>query len=122
MGVDILTDIHGREVKVYGQAERSSSTTPGHAEAMRQIIAEALQRTDRRYAHFTLQRSWRTSTGRVATSNSRPDVIGVRADGKVDAWEVASQNDKENLLGARLREGLMSLPKANRGETDVVRP
>lgn len=117
-----MTDIHGREVKVYGQAERSSSTTPGHAEAMRQIIAEALQRTDRRYAHFTLQRSWRTSTGRVATSNSRPDVIGVRADGKVDAWEVASQNDKENLLGARLREGLMSLPKANRGETDVVRP
>jgi len=111
MGVDILTDIHGRELKVYGQAERSSSTTPGHAEAMRQIIAEALQRTDRRYAHFTLQRSWRTSTGRVATSNSRPDVIGVRADGKVDAWEVKSNSQTITELEKKLEEG-MSAPNA----------
>jgi hypothetical protein len=110
--------IDGRPIKVYGQAFRSSSTTPGHGDAMMDLVARLAPTGD--YEYFTLQRSWRTATGRVGSSGDIPDVIGVRRDGKVDAWEVQSATDDPVSLRQRLSKGMNSLPLERRGNTDVI--
>jgi hypothetical protein len=72
------------------------------------------------YEYITIQRSWRTATGRVSESRRIPDIIGVRRDGRVDAYEVKSSTDKEKELSQRLREGMQSLPAKNRGQYEVL--
>jgi len=66
-----------------------------------------------------MDRAWSTSTG-VSTDTRRPDVIGVRCDGKVNAWEVMSGGDTLRNLQRRVDDGMESLPEANRGDTFVV--
>ncbi|MEI9983504.1 MAG: hypothetical protein WDN69_10030 [Aliidongia sp.] len=87
----VVFDRNGRPVTIYGQAERSSSKTDGHAEAMNDL-AEALARSGN-YEYITIQRSLRTATGRVGTSRNIPDVIGVRRNGLVDQFEIRSNTD-----------------------------
>jgi hypothetical protein len=120
MTSQVLTDVNGRPVTIYGQAEAASSTTLGHAEAMNELANNLAQSGD--YEYITLQRSWRTATGREGTSSLIPDVIGVRRDGVVDAWEVLSKTDSEVALRARLQEGMQSLPVARRGTIEVIPP
>ena len=98
---------NGDEVIVIGQAGRSTSKTSGHAEAMYQFIATQAKKHD--YAYFTVQRSWRTATGGVATRRNIPDIIGVRIDGTIDAWEVVSKTDKPSHLTAKLLSGRFSI-------------
>ena len=119
MLVETLTDIHGNQVEIWGQP-RSSSTTPGHAETIK-ARAEALARTGK-YEYITMQRSWRTATGRVSKSRKMPDIIGVRRDGKVDAYEVMSRTDKKPVLMQRLEEVMRSLPAERQGDYDVIDP
>src|SRR5262249_2552220 len=89
-----LDDPMGREVKVYGQGDRGGATTPGHAEAMNNQ-AERMAESGL-YVRIYLQRSWRTATGEARASSLIPDVIGIRRDGSVDAFEVPSITDIKN--------------------------
>jgi RHS repeat-associated protein len=117
----VLRDPKGREVKIYGH-ERSSSKTPGHPEA---IIHQAERMVESgEYKEIYLQRAWNTATGEAGASELRPDVIGVRWNGKVDAWEVWSKTDiSRNIdLKGRLQEGRKSLPKGRRGSLEVLDP
>ena len=57
---------------------------------------------------------------RVGTSNRIPDIIGVRHDGEVDAYEVQSQSDKYEDLRKRLEEGMETLPEKHRGKTYII--
>ncbi len=72
------------------------------------------------YEYITIQRSWRTATGRLSENRRIPDIIGVRRDGKVDAFEVRSKSDNSDALETRLKEGLNSLPPKHRGRTGVI--
>jgi hypothetical protein len=74
------------------------------------------------YAYATIQRAWRTATGRQASSRNIPDVIGVRKNSIVDAWEVMSKTDEFDILMLRLDEGMQTLPEALRGEINVIDP
>lgn len=116
----MVTDPAGREVPIYGQAEHASSTTEGHASTMNDLAEQAIQRGG--VKHVTLQRSWRTATGRVSKSRLIPDVIVVHETDVVDAYEVQSDTDDPRELRRKLRRGRESLPVENRGRTRVVKP
>lgn len=115
-----VTAPNGRTLTVWGQAERAASTTPGHAEAMNSLVNRLAATGE--YDFVTLQRSWRTATGRVGTSRNVPDVIGVRRNGLVDAWEVRSATDAPATLRARLQAGMDTLPVNRRGQIRVIDP
>jgi ferric iron reductase protein FhuF len=56
----------------------------------------------------------------VGTSGKIPDVIGVRHDGRVDAFEVQSKSDEKEDLEKRLEEGMETLPEERRGDFAVI--
>jgi hypothetical protein len=112
-----VLDAQGDQVEVFGQTS-SSSTTPGHGNTI-EAKAWSMARTGA-YRYITLQRSWRVATSLAGVSTSIPDLIGVRRDDRVDAFEVASQSDDREALELRLRRGLETLPPEHRGETDVI--
>lgn len=112
-----VTDANGDKVTIWGQS-KSTSKTRGHDAAM---DAEAFSMaTSGDYEYVTIQRAWRTATGRVSPSTLIPDVIGVRRNGKVDAVEVRSHTDKTSKLMERLRRGRRTLPEKHRGEVKVI--
>jgi hypothetical protein len=115
-----VTAPNGRTLTVWGQAEHAASTTPGHAEAMNNLVNRLAATGE--YEYVCIQRSWRTATNRVGPSRSIPDVIGVRRNGVVDAWEVQSATDIPDVLRQRLRDGMNTLPPARRGNIDVLPP
>jgi hypothetical protein len=115
----LVTAENGNTLVVWGQVE-SSSTTAGHAEALINLVKRLTASGE--YEYVTLQRAWRTATGRVAESSLRPDVIAVRKNGIVDAWEVISASDGEEILFLRLEEGRGTLPWSRQGEIDVIPP
>src|SRR5262249_12256037 len=119
MAVRELVDRLGRRVLIFGQ-ELSSSRTTGHAEAIIRK-AEEMARSGE-YEYITLQRSWRTATGLDKASRSIPDIIGVRRDGVVHAFEIRSATDDFGKLRQRLREGMDTLPPERRGHFDVLAP
>ena len=71
------------------------------------------------YERIFVNRSYGTATD-MNVSKRRPDVIGVRKDGKVDVVEVVSKNDKPKQLEKRMEEGLQTLPKERRGKSSTV--
>jgi len=114
-----VRDAQGRQVTIYGQSG-SASTTPGHNRAIENQANRMAQSGT--YEYVLMQRSWRTATGRVSPSRAIPDVIGVRRDGRVDAFEVMSRTDTAADLNARLQSGMSSLPAARRGSFSVIDP
>ena len=69
-----------------------------------------------KYSHIVIgDRSLRTATGLKDASRRRPDIIGIRNDRKVDAFEVPSISDSEELLQIRLKEASLTLPEELRG-------
>ena len=119
MTVKTVKDAQGRSVAIWGQS-RSSSTTPGHDRTMEAKALSMALSGD--YEYVTVQRSWRTATGRVSKSRRIPDIIGVRRNGKVDAYEIKSKTDNEDDLEQRIREGMRTLPARRRGAFDVLKP
>ena len=73
MEMRVIFAENGQMVRVYGQAEFSTSTTNGHAAAMLRIVEENAK--SGQYKFFLLQRSWRTATLRQGKSRLIPDVI-----------------------------------------------
>jgi hypothetical protein len=118
--VRVIRDSQGRAVRIIGQAERASSVTPGHAAAMNNLAQRLAESGE--YEAIYLQRSWRTATGEFRASSKMPDVIAVRRNGIVDAWEVRSASDKPDALWQRLRQGMDSLPLERQGNIDVIPP
>lgn len=107
----------GQKVPIFGSS-KSSSKTYLHAQTIDRLAGEFADKGD--VAYIVLgDRSWRTATGRVASSNRRPDLVVVRKDGRVDAYEVLSNHDSVAILEARLKEGQRSLPARHQGDTDV---
>ncbi|MGA7614918.1 MAG: RHS repeat-associated core domain-containing protein, partial [Thermoanaerobaculia bacterium] len=120
MPVRRVQDPMGRIVTVWGQAEHASSKTPGHAEAINQTVDEMISSGE--YEYITIQRSWRTATGRVGESARIPDIIGVRRTGEVDAIEIMSKTDTELGLQERLQKAMESVPESRRGFISVRPP
>jgi len=114
----VVRDGRGREVPVYGQAERGSSTTPGHYELMELIVRQHAETGE--FEYFALQKGWRFATG--SGERTIPDVIGVRRNGRVSGWEIESSSDNPYLLQTRLQGGMAALPERNQGDFTVVRP
>lgn len=114
-----VNDRNGHPVTIHGQTS-SSSTTPGHDRAIANQADRMAQSGD--YEYVVMQRSWRTATGRVSPSRAIPDVIGVRRDGRVDAFEVASRTDDRAALQSRLQDGVNTLPANRRGTVTVIDP
>ena len=115
----VVQDKNGREVTIWGQSS-SSSKTAGHDIAIDNQAARMAE--SGAYEYITLQRNWRTATGRVGKNRNIPDLIGVRRDGRVDAVEVRSDSDTAAALRRRLQIGLNSLPKSRRGRIQVIQP
>ena len=72
------------------------------------------------YEYITLNRSWKVTTGLDDASSLRPDIIGVRRNGLVDAFEVQSQSDAYDALLIRLNKGMQTLPAKNQGSVRVI--
>ncbi|MEZ6143439.1 MAG: hypothetical protein R3B84_22960 [Zavarzinella sp.] len=70
-----------------------------------------------------MNRSWRTALNvtRTGAINKRPDIIGVRRDGKVDAFEVLSITDDPLETKIKLRNGMDSLPEEHQGKPKIIR-
>ncbi len=110
-------------VFVYGEAQETGSDdeTTGlnpHAETVRRIAEE--QAKTGKYQYLTMDLAWRTATGRENPSGFRPDIIGIRCDGKVDAWEVLSEGDTARELRSRLSSEMQRLPDDKQGEIRVL--
>jgi RHS repeat-associated protein len=110
--------VSGRNVPIYGEGQQTGTINcPNEVNKHRQTsinLARTAAATGN-YEYLTLNRRWSTSTGGVSSDTRRPDVIGVRCDGRVDAWEAISTHDTFAELAARLTAGMATLPAANRG-------
>lgn len=118
-----IVKVNGREVSIYGKGQKTGDDKcPGGVNKHRQASVKTARKAAMtgKYDYLTMNRQWSTTTGGVSTHTDRPDVIGVRCDGKVDAWEIISENDKPKDLQKRVDEGMATLPKANRGNTFVI--
>jgi len=120
MEAGTIIDALDNPVTVFGQSTRGSSRTIGHSEGMDDIVSRMAATGE--YEYFTVQRSWKTATGGASGSRMMPDVIGVRRDGRVDAWEVMSDTDDQAHLMQRLERGRATLPAERRGNIFVVPP
>jgi RHS repeat-associated protein len=105
---------------IIGQLSRTSSKTPGHAEVAEQL-ANRLAASGK-YERVYLGQSWTTATSGTVRSRNLPDVIGVRKNGKIDAWEVESATDNALALYERLKGKMQELPAAMQGTIKVLRP
>jgi hypothetical protein len=103
--------------RILGKAQ--ATKTPGHVLQIAKQVQRMAQSGE--YEYITLNRSWKVSTGlKGAAGDLRPDIIGVRWDGVVDAFEVMSMSDDEADLLLRLNDGLRTLPNANCGRVRVI--
>ncbi len=118
MPVRFAKGTKGRRVPIYGNSA-SASRTEGHAETIDRA-AERMAASGK-YSHIVIgDRSLRTATGLKDASRRRPDIIGIRNDRKVDAFEVPSKSDSEELLIIRLDEASFTLPEEVRGTFDLL--
>jgi hypothetical protein len=108
----------GRMVQIYGSGQKTgmavcSNNVNAHGQTSINIAVDAAKTGA--YEYLTLDRSWSTATGGASSYGRRPDVIGIRCDGKVLAWEVISVTDDMTELEMRVKAGYATLPAVNRG-------
>jgi hypothetical protein len=118
----LVWDHQGYKTVLYGQA-KSSSTTSGHENAMMNKANEMGK--SGKYLNILLQRSWRTALDRTYNNSlfrKIPDIIGIRIDGRFDAFEVKSNTDRTDVLQNRLKQSIEALPKEMQGEYEVLQP
>jgi hypothetical protein len=113
----VIKDAKGRKVGIFGKLQNNTDL---HDRVVMQH-AETLTATGR-YKYITVNRGWKYATGEG--SSKRPDVIGVRRNGKVDAWEVESPSDNPYLLHSRLTgpDGIRGIDENRRNIAGVLRP
>ena len=101
--------------KIIGKAQKTG--TPGHAERTYREAIRAAKRDDVEKVY--LNRGYNKATGEKIKSNRRPDVIVVSKNKKVDAIEVPSRTDKEDILLHRNEEAMNKLSKSKRGRVRI---
>ena len=74
------------------------------------------------YEAIYMQRSWKTATGLANASSEIPDVIGVKRDSRIDAFEVRSNSQTQTELDTKLAEGMKLLPVNRRGLPQTLEP
>jgi len=82
-------------------------------------IAEILAKTGR-YDYITVHQSWVTATGYVSKCQYAPDIIGVRLDGKVDAFHILFACNDYDKAVRQLQKGMESLPEERRGDMNIL--
>jgi len=113
-----MPELTWNATKVLGTAQ--TTRTEGHVLQIARQVQRMTQSGE--YEYITFNRSWKVTTGlKDAAGELRPDIIGVRRNGVVDAIEVMSRTDKYPQLIKRLNEGLQTLPAQNRGTVQVIR-
>ena len=88
-----------------------------HAATVLRISREFARSGD--YEFITMNRAWKTATGRESHLATRPDIIGVRRDGRVDAFEIRSPSQDPDVLLMRLESEMQSLDPEIQGVFDV---
>lgn len=58
---------------------------------------------------------------KAIVSNRRPDIVGVRKDGRIDLFEVPSKMDDPKILNNRMDEVLKILPEDRRGDKKIIK-
>jgi hypothetical protein len=72
------------------------------------------------YKHIIMNRGVNNFTGRTATPNFKPDVVGIRNGGKVDMIEVRSKWQTRNYLMTKLELIWRQLPANQQGMYRVI--
>jgi hypothetical protein len=108
------------EAPIYGQLNSTASKTPGHSEVAYQE-ATVLSKSGR-YREVYLGMGWKTATGVEVSGRELPDIIAIRNDGTVDAYEVESKTDNAWALLNRIQKRMAELPPERQGTTTVLRP
>jgi hypothetical protein len=115
--VSDMPELNWNGTRILGTAQETQ--TPGHVLQIAKRVQKMAQSGE--YEYITLNRSWKVTTGLdQAAGDLRPDIIGVRRNGVVDAFEVMSKRDTQTNLLRRLNEGIRTLPAQNRGAVRVI--
>ncbi len=104
----------GREI-IRGTAQGTG--TPGHRFASYRIALKMARSGE--YSEIFLDTSFRHAL-KTSTVLNRPDILGVRYDGRVDVVEVQSRTDRTQDLYLRNLESLSELPKEQIGSIRII--
>lgn len=72
------------------------------------------------YSHITMNRGLNTATGRLSADATRPDIIAVRWDGKVEMFEYLSPPQTRPELRAKMEAAMNTLPQQYRTDVMIV--
>jgi hypothetical protein len=101
---------------IEGTAQKTG--TPGHQfRAYREAINMA---KSGEYSRIRLNRAYSTTDEVQSLSTRRPDILGVRRDGRIDAVEVPSRTDNPAVLFDRNWEVMESLSDLRRGDVIIA--
>jgi RHS repeat-associated protein len=114
--VSDMPELVWNNTRILGKAQ--NTMTPGHAKVIARQVKNMAESGE--YEYITLNRSWKVTTGLENASGRRPDIIGVRRNGLVDAFEIKSKSDTKASLTKRLQEGMNTLPTRNQGSVHVL--
>jgi hypothetical protein len=107
-----------KETEVEGNPQKTR--TNGHAETIAEHTLKL--RDSGEYEKIYLNKGINRVLGipKFISPNRRPDIVGVRKDGKIDLFEVPSKTDRDEDLNARMQEVLDKLPEEKRGKPLIV--
>lgn len=118
----------GQEYKeiIIGKAQKTGGRTleTQKGDHATRVYREAIEMAKSgKYNKVYLNRGYIAATGEKVSVNRRPDIIGIRKDGKVDVVEVQSKTDKEAILRGRNNEIIAQFPQNKRGDDiRVIKP
>lgn len=99
--------VHNNDCTIYWPNVPHTTGTPGHWFAIKRKAAMMVRSGE--YEKIYLNRAINTATGLKLSPNRRPDIIGIRPDGKIDLFEIPSNSDKIALLKKRMDATLAQL-------------
>jgi hypothetical protein len=86
---------------------------PAHRATVERLAREFANSGE--YEYITMNRAWRTTTGRENALVERPDIICVKPNGTVDAFEVVSPSQTHSEAIAKLEAEMLYTPEPYRG-------
>ncbi|QDU71017.1 Nodulation protein O [Mucisphaera calidilacus] len=119
--IRFVDDPTGISVPIFGRGHATGALN--HDKATDRL-AEQLAATGN-YEYITTNLTWRTTLNDAAgnpltDSPRRPDVIAVRRDGRVEAYEIPSELDDPTLLYNRMQEIMQTLPDERRTDPIII--
>jgi hypothetical protein len=92
---------------VHWPSKPHTNGTPGHWEAIQEQVEKMIK--SGLYKEIYVNKGINLGTGLNLSPNRRPDVFGIRLDGKIDLFEIPSKTDTVAALEARMLEVLKKL-------------